>query len=336
MTLIEFMWLLSIALVIHYAFKANDWVTDSLLSSPSSPKTKRTKVADSEEKLRNRVQLNEGKDRLMIENLMEQSDPMAALVDDSHRTFAWFMLPQQIQNIPKLRIPSELTEIIHQYSDCNDIRTLFQILTSPGDRRKVFGFTSYVQMHRYLPSRMAKVAHLKKGLGIRFWDLISGGTGSDPGGEPANGVAFDHQDVFIQQLWFWNTGGRNVRAPNVFNWDAMAKLTHLEELQLGYLGMSISMDDIQKLPKSLKKLNIMGNIWTAPSGDVHLGMLPRGLEEFSAFNCRGMNENLIFDAPHSNLYRLDLRETDLQPQLNAVLRYSKISKMWKPRESCMQ
>ena len=240
-------------------------------------------------------------------NHMEQAAQISEPVDDSHRVCARFMLAQQKQNKPKLQIPAELIEIIHQYSDYNEIRTLFQIMTSPEDRQKVFGFTSYVQMHRYLPSTADKVAYLKKGLGEGTLHGVFG---------KANKITFDDQNVFIQKLWFVSdASGRSARASDVFNWDAIGELQHLEELMLGNLGMSISMDDIQKLPKSLKNLDIRGNIWTTPSGDVDLSLLPRGLEEFSAVACQGMSGFLKFNAPDSNLVQLLLRFTTLQPQL---------------------
>ena len=291
------------------------WVLLIAVMTPKTEGMKRKqrararKVRESEAKRRNRIQLNEDKDRLMIEDLMEQTTPFSALVDESHRVCARFMLAQQRQNIPRQRIPAELTKIIHQYSDYNEIRTLFQILTSPEDREKVFGFTSYVQMHRYFPSRADKVAHLKTGLGIHTAGYER---------HAANNVIFGDDDVFIQKLWFVSDVCELFDyAPNVFNWDAICKLTQLEELKIIDVDMSISMDDIDKLPKSLKNLNIMGNLWTAQSGDVDLSMLPPGLEQFAAFDCQGMNGNLKFDAPDSNLVKLDLRRTNLQPRLNS-------------------
>ena len=329
MTLIEFMWLLSIALVIHYTSKATDWITDSLLSSPSSPKTKRIKrkqqtrekkVGDNEAKQRNRVQLKEEEDRLLIENLMEQTTPITALVGDSHRVCARFMLAQQRHNNPKLRIPVELTKIIHQYSDYNEIRTLFQILTSPKDRKEILGFTSYVQMHLYLPSRADKIAHLKKGLKTRLLPSLEYDPESDNESDSedvwqdhVNTIGFGDQDVFIHRLGFQSN------LPNgsaiSFNWDALTQLTQLEELTITNLDMSISMDDIRKLPKSLRVLSIRGNVWSDPSGDVDLGLLPLGLEVFEADSCRGMNGILGLNAPYSNLVKLDLRDTALQPRL---------------------
>ena len=322
--MIQFLSLLVIMLVIHFTLKATDYFTDLLLSSkfPSATErmqrkqeTRAKKVGKSEAKQRNRIQLNEEEYRLEIENSMEQTTPITALVDDSHRVCARFMLAHQRHNIPKLRIPAELYEIIHQYFDYNDIRTLFQIRTSPQDRQTVFGFTSYVKMHRYLPSRAAKVTHLKdlKGDWVIGWNLDSDAE-SDTDGEtdPANGVKFDDQDVFIRKLWFWNRG------PNsVLNWEVIAKLTHLKELRIGYLDMSISMEDIRKLPQSLKVLDIRGNIWTTAAGDVDLSLLPRGLEKFVADNCQGMHGILEFDAPESNLTELSLRECNLQPRLRS-------------------
>ena len=314
MTLIQFLSLLMIALMTYCSFKANDWVNDLLTASHFSPKMDRInrkqksrekKIGEKETEHRDRVQLNEGKDRLVIDNLMENATPITELVDDSHRVCARLMLAQQKQNIPKQQIPAELIEIIHQYSDYNEIRTLFHILTSPEDREKVFEFTSYVQMDRYLPSRADKVAHLRRRLGRgKLHD--------------ANKITFDDQDVFIQKLWFVSdVSDRFARAPNTFNWDAMGKLQHLEELMLGNLGTAISMEDIRKLPKSLKNLDILANMWTEPSGDVDLSLLPCGLEEFSATNCRGMNGILKFDAPNSNLVELLLRNTNLQPRLSS-------------------
>lgn len=262
----------------------------------------------------------EGKERFLIKEMEDIIKPIPKLptdpVDDSQSILKLVLMAQQRLS-PTLRIPSVLCKEIHEYSDHNEIRTLFQMFTSPEDRLEVFGFASYEALHRVKQTKAAKAEYLQK------WGIHQSMHRSRScWGKMIMTVIFDDEDQFITDITMGICGfGTGVfdavkKKKLIFNWDALADLVHLKELILSGLELVVSMDDIQKLPDSLRRLEINHNHWTTASGDVDLSLLPSGLINFSANSCRGMNGTLKLDAQHSSLTNLQVRETELKMQLN--------------------
>ena len=276
-----------------------------------SHQLQRTSLGRLEKRASQDIHQNEEKERRTINVREMRSRPAQEVlgdpIDDSQRVSALVMMAQQ--RIPQnLRIPDELHEIIHQYSDHHEIRTLFHTLNSPVDRVKVFGFQGYEAMHKRYRTKAWKVAYLSAW--ERECSFNSLGIFTK--------IQFDPHDVCIHTYSIWVY--KNLAVPvnqNGFNWDAVAELTNLKELSLMKLDIAISMDDIQKVPGSLRELGIRKNIWTTISGDVDVGLLPRGLQRFNAICCRGMNGTLKLDAPDSNLRFLGFTGTDLRLQIES-------------------
>ena len=228
--------------------------------------------------------------------LFQNLDP----IDDSQRVSALVMLAQQ--NVPnKIRIPPELQQIIHQYFDYNEIRTVFKILTSTKDRKGVLGFENYHKMHQEHPCKLAKILYL------------SGETMVFRRGA----FGFSDQQRFIVSIdWTpyiamqWR--GHSRHDPTTINWNAIGQLKHLQYLRLAALRLNVSMQDIKSLPDSLRSLNIAGCVWTEPEGDVDISLFPSGLRVFIGFACEGMTGILKLAAPHSNLTTLRLERTEIR------------------------
>ena len=253
-------------------------------------------------------------DRELIKVMEEASKPIQALpsapIDDPQRFFGLVMLAQQRSEFRQLRIPGEVYEIIHQYFDYNDIRTLFQMFTSP-ENAKVFGFVSYEAMHWIKPLRGDKVEYLKSLSAKRLDEIFH---------SVLHKIVFDEDDVYIKEISIPSKRSRRclvTRQRTAFNWKAVAKFARLRFLRVGGLKIDISMDDIQKLPESLEHLSIYGNNWISKSGDVDLNLLPRGLGVFDADGCQGMNGALLLHAPDSQLVELRMSNTGVDPKTNS-------------------
>ena len=66
--------------------------------------------------------------------------------DDPLKEMRLFLLTQQ--NASTLAIPNDVLHIIGEYSDYNEIKSLFRILTTSQDRQRVIGFDSYQEMNK--------------------------------------------------------------------------------------------------------------------------------------------------------------------------------------------
>lgn len=201
-----------------------------------------------------------------------------------------------------------LSRLVHEFSDTDDIRTLFRTLTSAEDRKRVLGFESHHEMDERYPSQVSKVAYLKT--------LLRWTDGCAESGDDGSAITFDDSDNFIVGiLWdeFWNgTVQEPERDPRDIYWPAVTKLTRLQSLSLKHLDLRIGYDDLAYLPPSLVVLDITGNSWTEASGDVDLSMLPQALKGFSADYCLGMTGSLKLAAPLSMLRSLDLMGNELE------------------------
>lgn len=235
-------------------------------------------------------------------------------IDDSQRVSALVMLARQnVSN--EQRLPVELHHVIHQYFDYNEIRTLFQILTSSEDRKCALGFESYDQMHQEYPTRSSKISYLKT---LRDDQVEWTDDAVDAWLYP-RAIKFGDDNQFIVHLTLnWSpiiprqSSADSRGNPKAINWNAVSRLKHLKYLRLGYLKFTVSMQDISSLPDTLRYLDIAGCIWTEPSGDMDLSLLPRGLREFNGCKCEGMTGLLKLAAPHSNLTTLVLENTGFQ------------------------
>ena len=216
-------------------------------------------------------------------------------IDDPRKVSALVMLAQQ-HVTSTLCIPLELQQVIHEYSDYNEIRILFQILTSLEDRKAVLGFESYEQMHQKYPRRSAKILYLNN---LRD-----------------DAVKFDGNGFVIDVDWTPYTsdhrGADSKSDPKSIHWNAINGLKHLRSLRLRRLALNVSIKDISGLPASLRTLNIAGCVWTEPSGDVDVSLFPPGLERLYGRDSKGMTGVLHLAAPHSNLTELILWNTDIQ------------------------
>ena len=278
---------------------------DAIPSQDTENEVMILELTDRFERISESIHQEENRERKLIKNLevhlalieISASDP----IDDSQKVSALLMMAQR--RLPsKLRIPEDLLLAIHQYSDHNEIRTLFQICTSPEDRTQVFGFESYEAMHRRYPSKAAKAEHLN----VKQREFR---------GMPSSldiTIVFDWQWVFIQSISIdTGCGSCSVEERHQLNYNAIGDLAHLRTMHICGLKIAISMEDIQKLPSSLNMLRIQGVVWTNVPGDVDLSLLPRGLQMFSATHCRGMSGLLKLHAPQSNLVTLDVKATAL-------------------------
>ena len=241
-------------------------------------------------------------------------------IDDSQRVSALVMMAQQ--NIPRrLRIPNELHQAIHEYSDYNEIRTLFRILTSSEDRKGVLGFESYGEMHQEYPTKLDKVRYLK-----HFRQFRDGEEKEDNESDEDNawfdpqtikfGSNGDHNQFIIGINWTPVVtvpyGAYPSHDPKSINWRAIGGLKHLRYLRLDYLKLNVSMHDISSLPDSLRLMGIRRCAWTESSGNVDVSLFPPGLREFHGCECEGMTGSLNLAAPSSNLTDLRLEETEIQ------------------------
>ena len=264
---------------------------------------------ESEQKLdRVCIHHHEERARQNINTLEFTARPCRALatdpIDDPQRVAALVMMAQR-RISRHLRIPEELQRLIHEYSDHNEIRALFRMLPSTRDRMEAFGFESYEAMHLRYPTKKDKVnyfnevkAQILKGMKERPQIVVS--------------LVFDREDNFIQNIWMGQQRSHfNNPVKLDFNWDAVAELAFLEVVCVNGLNINLSMEDIQKLPASVKQLQINDNHWTTANGDVDLDLLPRQVKVFSANGCQGMTGALKLHAPCSNLVALRVRDTDL-------------------------
>ena len=194
------------------------------------------------------------------------------------------------------RLPVEVQRIIGCFADYNDIETLFDILTSPQERKRIIGFESYDQMDRQYPSKRAKVAHLRSLRSRTPYSSIRRFT------VKGDGVSIAMID--------WSAHCNQRRAPRDIVWSAMRRFRNLKLLYLNDIGISISMTQLAQLPPSLKVLDIGGNVWVEPNGDLDLNLLPLGLSDFSATFCQGMNGTLKLFAPRSTLETVNVRGTN--------------------------
>lgn len=221
-------------------------------------------------------------------------------IEDARRSSALLMMAQQ--NMPEeLVIPTDLQQEILQYSDYNEIRSLFKLFTSSDDRSGALGYEHYEQIHHRYPARADKLKYLKR-LGKRR-PILEIGDSLNPT------ITFDAQNKFIEGISI--SKHYFDESPHAINWDAVASLKHLEVLQLNHMKITVSMEDIRKLPDSVKVLEIRGNSWTNTTGNVDLRLLPQGVKVFAADHCKGMNGSLKMHAPSSNLEHLSVGNTDL-------------------------
>lgn len=264
------------------------------------------------------IKQDEKRHRERLTELAENTRPRQALVtdpiDDPKRVSALTLMAQQ--NLEKrLQLSQELIRIIHHYSAYNGIQALFQMFPSHKDRESILGFKSYDLMHQRYPTKPAKVSYLME---LSHCQAQGECTQID------TRIMFDQKDFFIEYLQIRRIAGKVPKdtylngTPMAFNWDAVADLAYLEVLELDGLNIEISMDDLQKLPDSVRSIGIFDNVWTTKSGDVDLGLLPRGLEVFAASGCRGMNGTLKFDAPHSKLVEVAVKKANLHLHVDST------------------
>ena len=278
-------------------------------------------LIDQEERNRQCIDQRQEKEHIMMKHLEDKMRPIEAFrtdpVDDSQRASALFLLAQQ--SMPReLRLPADLYEAIHQYSDYNEIRTLFRLLTFHDVRKQVFGFENYAELHREYRSKMAKMMYLKafksRSVPVTFVNLEIK-------------ITFDEDNVIIKRLDIKIILGENNDVSMddvlrfveedrcVFNWDEMKNFKHLEKLTLSGMGIQISMDAIYNLPDSIKSLMIVDSLSFV--GDVDLSLLPRGLVQFAAMSCPGFTGSLKLHAPDSKLIYLGLGGADLNVQFDS-------------------
>lgn len=238
---------------------------------------------------------------------IQVTDPM----EDSKRVTMLVLLAQRTGKLgdPRLRLPDVLHRVIHEYHDHNEIRALFQMFTSPVDRKAAFGFESYKAMGRRYPTRAGKVAFLKK--------MIIMGCGPMGKTELVTEIQFDQSDSFIRNIYISKSLIFDPDCRYSLNWNAVAEIAHLQVLRLNKLGINVSLDDIKKLPDSLKTLEIMDSLWTTVPGDLDLSLLPAGLTRFNAAGCQGMNGTLKLDV-RTDLVDLIVKDTDLHLRLDST------------------
>lgn len=182
-------------------------------------------------------------------------------IDDSQRVSALFVLAQR--NVHELRIPEELHYIVFEYSDYNEIRTLFQVTLG---KRRVLGFGSYQEFHRNHPIRQSKMMYLGN-CGVNF--------GSD-----GRLIGIDWRGMVLRSI----------------NWNAISGLKYLRYLYLGYVRFEVSMQGLQSLPDSMEALIIEGCIWTESYLDTCV--LPPGLIDIDTRHTQIMTRLLRPDARH--------------------------------------
>ena len=85
-------------------------------------------------------------------------------IDDSKRVLALMIMAQRKDsNKTRLeRIPDVLYRIVFEYSDHNEIRTLFRMFSSSEDSKCALGLERNEVMHEKYASREAKVRYLKR------------------------------------------------------------------------------------------------------------------------------------------------------------------------------
>ena len=237
-----------------------------------------------------------------------------------------FIAAQQHLNECTQRLPLEICQIIEEYSDKNELKALFRLLTTPKDRIAVIGFESYQEMHKILPLRVSKVDYLKAltrktGPGFVFDATETSVVEIHPLIDQFVLAYLDNQD--------WNgTHKDQHNYSNALNWNVFHVFSHLHTVSFNGLNLQISMDDLAKLPPSLRRLDIGGNVWTQASGDIDLNQMPIGLESFRATGCLGINGSLKLFAPRSNLrtvalmnndlYDVEIRDWEIAPKLKQL------------------
>ena len=239
-------------------------------------------------------------------------------IDDSKRVLA-LMIMAHHRNSNKTRmerIPDVLYRVIFEYSDHNEIRTLFRMFSSSEDSKCALGLESYEVMHKQYASRDAKVRYFRRLMNRpnnQYMHMSSN----------AYGRVLGLRSSSIQYIWWFRTWNENISFPEIqhpLNWQAVGELTNLRILEFRGVNIPVSMSDLQALPDSLTDLDISDNIWTTTAGDVDLSLLRRPLERFWAAGCQGMNGSLNLDAPYSNLRYLDVADTQLYLQVDPVPR----------------
>ena len=219
--------------------------------------------------------------------------------DDPLKEMRLFLLTQQ--NASTLGIPNDVLQIIGEYSDYNEIKTLFRILTTSEDRKRVIGFEYYQKMDKEYPSRISKMQYLRN---------VNRGFEVDVDGWSNFAFTFDATQTFIQEICldsFWNGSEVKVeKNPATINWEAFQGFKQLRYLSLQELNLTVSIDDIAKLPDTLIGLKLSGNTWSYPSGDLNLNLLPQNLQHLWVDYCFGMDGLLRFTAPHSQLKELSI------------------------------
>ena len=235
--------------------------------------------------------------------------------------FSDYQLSQSANYPSSIRLIQNAADFLHVAMDAittNQIKTLFDILTTTEDRKKVIGFQDYNEMNTKLPSARAKVRYLKSIIRNHDFDLDS----FDAHDYHPSATAFvfdDTQTIIVEIMWdrYWN-GTRCDPSfdPVAINWKAVGKLKDLRGLSLNGLSLQISMSDLERLPSSLKKLDIGRNHWKEFGGNLELYRLPDGLEEFEAMDCPGMDGSLNLFAPHSKLILIDLQNNEFEKILN--------------------
>ena len=132
----------------------------------------------------------------MVKELEDRTRTVQALrtnpLDDPQRALVLMLMAQE-RIPPKERIPEELHPVICEYSDYNEILTLFRMFPSPEDKSEVFGFESYEALNRRYQSRASKKAYLERlakeySTYLKTLDL------------KMCQITFDAQDIFIQKV----------------------------------------------------------------------------------------------------------------------------------------
>lgn len=207
---------------------------------------------------------------------------------DSQRVRALVIIAQQ--SMPNaLRFSGELHQIIHQYSDHNEIRTLFPVLKSPEGRKEAFTIESYEATHRRYWFGARKAKYLKT-LGIRsICDTLRG---PEPHAKMWFKIILHQNNGSIQKI---EVGGYLFPEEDdqAFSQDARVGQASLEALKLMYHGSDVSMIGIRKFPDTLRSLEIDSWYWSDSPDDVDLRLRPRRLQALAAANCQGRNGTLV-------------------------------------------
>lgn len=232
---------------------------------------------------------------------------MASDPASNDRATRLFAVVQQHLNESARRLPFEICQIVEEYSDADEIKAIFRLLATPRDTMAVIGFESYTQMHEMLPLRVSKLNHLN------FLTRRNFPMHPLPNGKT---FIFDTTETFVNEImWdrYWNgTDVEPEKDPHFINWKAFRGFSHLHSVSLNGLNLQISMDDLAKLPSSIRVLDIGGNIWAEPSGHLDLNRMPKGLETFEAAGCQGINGSLKLMAPRCYLRTVVLTNNDLR------------------------